>query len=230
MTLVVPACSKPLFGNEQPSCRTQNHSYPRGQYCREAQRYLPTPSGAPSDSTHRAPLTSHAVLPKHVSELLQNGSAVEDVLQEYPQITILFCYITGFKELTTSCDPYDVVDFVNSLFSDFDKVRPPGDPAAPVTCIRGLSLFLPAVAAGISFLLMVERWLRRPCVQLFRRSDVRLRCTFRIPRGRPPTGSFSCPYGKAAPTVKGSVEMRETWRGQSFFFFSMVSYVSLVVV
>lgn len=62
------------------------------------------------------------VLPQHVSELLKNGSAVEDVLQEYPEITILFCYITGFKELTTSCDPYDVVDFVNSLFSSFDKV------------------------------------------------------------------------------------------------------------
>ena len=45
------------------------------------------------------------------------------MLQEWPEITILFCYITGFKELTTSCDPYDVVDFVNSLFSSFDKVR-----------------------------------------------------------------------------------------------------------
>lgn len=44
-------------------------------------------------------------------------------MQEWPEITILFCYITGFKELTTSCDPYDVVDFVNSLFSSFDKVR-----------------------------------------------------------------------------------------------------------
>lgn len=62
------------------------------------------------------------MLPKHVSELLKDGSAVEDVLQEYPEITILFCYITGFKELTTSCDPYDVVDFVNSLFTSFDKV------------------------------------------------------------------------------------------------------------
>lgn len=55
--------------------------------------------------------------------MLKNGSAVQEVLQECPQITILFCYITGFKELTTSCDPYDVVDFVNSLFSSFDKVR-----------------------------------------------------------------------------------------------------------
>lgn len=64
-----------------------------------------------------------AVLPQHVSELLKDGTAVEDVLEEYPEITILFCYITGFKELTTSCDPYDVVDFVNSLFSSFDKVR-----------------------------------------------------------------------------------------------------------
>ena len=55
--------------------------------------------------------------------MLKNGSAVQEVLQECPQITILFCYITGFKELTTSCDPYDVVDFVNSLFSSFDKVK-----------------------------------------------------------------------------------------------------------
>lgn len=54
--------------------------------------------------------------------MLQNGSAVEDVLQDCPEITILFCYITGFKELTTSCDPYDLVDFVNLLFTYFDKV------------------------------------------------------------------------------------------------------------
>lgn len=65
------------------------------------------------------------MLPPHVSELLKDGSAVEDVLEEYPEITILFCYITGFKELTTSCDPYDVVDFVNSLFTKFDKVNCP---------------------------------------------------------------------------------------------------------
>ena len=58
--------------------------------------------------------------------MLKNGSAVQEVLQECPQITILFCYITGFKELTTSCDPYDVVDFVNSLFSSFDKVSQTG--------------------------------------------------------------------------------------------------------
>lgn len=62
------------------------------------------------------------MLPASVSELLKEGKAAEDVLQEWPEITILFCYITGFKELTTSCDPYDVVDFVNSLFSSFDKV------------------------------------------------------------------------------------------------------------
>ncbi|CAN0092116.1 unnamed protein product, partial [Discosporangium mesarthrocarpum] len=61
------------------------------------------------------------VLPAHVSELLKNGSKVEDVLEEYPEVTILFCYITGFKELTTSVDPYDLIDFVNSLFSRFDK-------------------------------------------------------------------------------------------------------------
>lgn len=64
------------------------------------------------------------MLPASVSELLKEGKAAEDVLQEWPEITILFCYITGFKELTTSCDPYDVVDFVNSLFSSFDKVGP----------------------------------------------------------------------------------------------------------
>lgn len=63
-----------------------------------------------------------SVLPPSISERLKDGSRVEDVLQEYPEITILFCYITGFKELTTSCDPYDVVDFVNALFSNFDKV------------------------------------------------------------------------------------------------------------
>lgn len=62
------------------------------------------------------------MLPASVSEQLKEGTAAEAVLQEWPEVTILFCYITGFKELTTSCDPYDVVDFVNSLFSSFDQV------------------------------------------------------------------------------------------------------------
>ncbi|CAM9853382.1 unnamed protein product, partial [Scytosiphon promiscuus] len=74
-----------------------------------------------SSEKGRADAICASMLPASVSELLKEGTAAKDVLQEWPEITILFCYITGFKELTTSCDPYDVVDFVNSLFSSFDK-------------------------------------------------------------------------------------------------------------
>ncbi|CAN0073866.1 unnamed protein product [Ectocarpus sp. 6 AP-2014] len=74
-----------------------------------------------SSERGRADAICASMLPASVSEQLKEGTAAEAVLQEWSEITILFCYITGFKELTTSCDPYDVVDFVNSLFSSFDQ-------------------------------------------------------------------------------------------------------------
>ncbi|CAM9435512.1 unnamed protein product [Chrysoparadoxa australica] len=62
----------------------------------------------------------HSMLPPAVSKKLAEGCMAEEVVQSYSGVTILFGYVTGFKELTTSTQDEELVAFINKLFSNFD--------------------------------------------------------------------------------------------------------------
>ncbi|KAG5185976.1 adenylate and guanylate cyclase catalytic domain-containing protein [Tribonema minus] len=62
----------------------------------------------------------NSMLPPRVSRMLQDGRKAVDVAEYYTNVTILFGYITGFKELTTGANQDELVSFVNAIFTSFD--------------------------------------------------------------------------------------------------------------
>ncbi len=63
----------------------------------------------------------NSMLPRKVSELLQNGVPVADVTESFDKVTILFGYIAGFKELTISVPGEELLAFMNSFLEMLDE-------------------------------------------------------------------------------------------------------------
>ncbi len=63
----------------------------------------------------------NSMLPPKVSQLLQSGAPAAEVTESFDKVTILFGYIAGFKELTTSVPGEELLEFINSLFEMLDE-------------------------------------------------------------------------------------------------------------
>lgn len=60
------------------------------------------------------------ILPASVAERLKNGS--QTVADGFPEATLLFADIVGFTRLAEDLSPQAVVDLLNQVFSQFDKL------------------------------------------------------------------------------------------------------------
>ncbi|KAL3912872.1 MAG: hypothetical protein SGILL_006720, partial [Bacillariaceae sp.] len=62
----------------------------------------------------------YSVFPKHVADSLRNGQKVEP--ENHDLVTIFFCDIVGFTDISSTLDPMKISDMLDRLYHSFDAL------------------------------------------------------------------------------------------------------------
>ncbi|KAK1890306.1 Atrial natriuretic peptide receptor 2 [Dissostichus eleginoides] len=107
-------------------CRSQNpfHRRPssRSRVCQPGQPDQSQPGGhddEPDGEVQQTPGGS-GMLPRQVADDLRQGKPLK--AQSYVSATVFFSDIVGFTQLSSSSTPYQIVDFLNKLYTTFDDI------------------------------------------------------------------------------------------------------------
>jgi serine/threonine protein kinase len=60
------------------------------------------------------------IFPKHIAEALRDGKKVESEHKDC--VTIFFCDIVGFTEISSTLDPHKIANMLDRLYSKFDEL------------------------------------------------------------------------------------------------------------
>jgi len=61
-----------------------------------------------------------SMLPADIAVKLKEGTRPNKLTKKYDQVTVLFCYICDFKDLSVGCSAAETVGFLHRLYSEFD--------------------------------------------------------------------------------------------------------------
>lgn len=64
-----------------------------------------------------------SIYPKHIVDSLQQSDVINMVARNHDSVTIMFADIVGFTEMAKHVHPSKVMNFLNRLFEDFDKLN-----------------------------------------------------------------------------------------------------------
>ncbi|XP_041366868.1 atrial natriuretic peptide receptor 1-like [Gigantopelta aegis] len=72
------------------------------------------------EEKHRTDQLLYKMLPQTVADVLKSGNHVK--AEYYESVTVFFSDIVGFTDLAAESSPLEIVEFLNSLYSNFDDI------------------------------------------------------------------------------------------------------------
>jgi len=65
----------------------------------------------------------HSIYPKHVLDSLHSTGNLNDLAKNHQCVSIMFCDIVGFTEMSKHISPFQVMNLLNKIFGFFDKLN-----------------------------------------------------------------------------------------------------------
>lgn len=64
----------------------------------------------------------YSMLPARVAQMIENGVQPNSICETFEQVTIMFVNTADFSNIVKNAEPHQLVKFVNSTISVYDRV------------------------------------------------------------------------------------------------------------